>query len=204
MQWWSIYPHWEIQRKTNPVFSVFYIQFETQISEYQPILWVTSYNWQKQHWWINGEVVNAAIPGIKIWELRDGGLIEAVGRKCPSIPERHHLAMSLECSQCLAIIPSQNVPPAAPTKPKMENRQKLYKRSDAMSTCRSILDCKFVKGLATNQLLDILTRTLLVAWISHFHNTKMHRIAASNEFPIFIEYSNTHQESLNCVPSLIF
>ncbi len=89
---------------------------------------------------INREVVNAAIPGIKIWELRDGGLIEAVGRKCPSIPERHHLAMSLECSQCLAIIPSQTVPPAAPTKPKMENHQKLYKRSDAMSTCRSISD----------------------------------------------------------------
>jgi hypothetical protein len=56
------------------------------------------------------------------------------------------LAMSLECSQCLAIIPSQNVPPAAPTKPKMENHQKLYKRSDAMSICRSISDCKFVKG----------------------------------------------------------
>jgi hypothetical protein len=83
---------------------------------------------------INREVAkcsNTWLKNLKAKDLRDGGLIEAVERKCPPIPERHHLAMSLEGSQCLAIVPSQNVPLAVPTKHNMENHQKLYERSDA-------------------------------------------------------------------------
>jgi hypothetical protein len=83
---------------------------------------------------INREVAkcsNTWLKNLRAKDLRDGGLIEAVERKCPPIPERHHLAMSLEGSQCLAIVPSQNVPLAVPTKHKMENHQKLYERSDA-------------------------------------------------------------------------
>jgi hypothetical protein len=62
---------------------------------------------------INREVAkcsNTWLKNLRAKDLRDGGLIEAVERKCPPIPERHHLAMSLEGSQCLAIVPSQNVP----------------------------------------------------------------------------------------------
>jgi hypothetical protein len=62
---------------------------------------------------INREVAkcsNTSLKNLRAKDLRDGGLIEAVERKCPPIPERHHLAMSLEGSQCLAIVPSQNVP----------------------------------------------------------------------------------------------
>jgi hypothetical protein len=48
---------------------------------------------------INREVAkcsNTWLKNLKAKDLRDGGLIEAVERKCPPIPERHHLAMSLE------------------------------------------------------------------------------------------------------------